>query len=228
MSGHSKWSTIKRKKGAKDAARGKLFGKLIREITVAARQGGGDPANNTRLRLAMQTAKDNNMPNDNVARAIKKGTGGGEGAIFEEVIYEGYGPGGVALMIDTLTDNKNRTAGVVRHSLTKYDGNLGENGCVAWVFHTKGVIWVAKDQAGEETLFNIAIDAGADDVRDDDDGFEIICADKDFEAVRDAISESGIEAAWAVYDVQRYASRYKWRLAGGGATGEPVRIEKTE
>ncbi len=194
MSGHSKWSTIKRKKGAKDAARGKLFGKLIREITVAARQGGGDPVNNTRLRLAMQTAKDNNMPNDNVVRAIKKGTGGGEGANFEEVVYEGYGPGGVALMIDILTDNKNRTAGAVRHALTKHNGNLGENGCVAWVFHTKGVIWVAKDQAaGEEKLFNIAIDAGADDVRDDDDGFEIICADKDFEAVRHAISESGIE-----------------------------------
>jgi YebC/PmpR family DNA-binding regulatory protein len=193
MSGHSKWSTIKRKKGAKDAARGKLFGKLIREITVAARQGGGDPASNTRLRLAVQTAKDNNMPNDNVARAIKKGVGGGEGANFEEVIYEGYGPGGVALMIDTLTDNKNRTAAAVRHALTKYNGNLGENGCVAWVFHTRGVIWVGKDQADEEALFDMAIDAGADDVRDDDDGFEIICADKDFEAVRKAISESGIE-----------------------------------
>ncbi|MFQ5512396.1 MAG: YebC/PmpR family DNA-binding transcriptional regulator [Candidatus Krumholzibacteriia bacterium] len=193
MSGHSKWSTIKRKKGAKDAARGKLFGKLIREITVAARQGGGDPSGNTRLRLAVQTAKDHNMPHDNIARAIKKGVGGGEGTHYEEVIYEGYGPGGVALMIDTLTDNKNRTAGEVRHALTKHNGNLGENGCVAWIFEKRGIIWVGRDKSDEETLLEIAIDAGAEDVNDQGDGFEITCGPADFEAVRGAISGSGIE-----------------------------------
>ncbi len=193
MSGHSKWSTIKRKKGAKDAARGKLFGKLIREITVAAREGGGDAAANTRLRLAMQTAKENNMPHDNITRAIKKGTGGGEGASFEQVTYEGYGPGGVALMIDTLTDNKNRTAADVRHALTKYAGNLGENGCVSWIFSTKGVIWAGKEKTDEDSLFEIAIEAGADDVSDDGDGFEVTCAPANFETVRKAIADAGIE-----------------------------------
>jgi len=192
MAGHSKWSQIKRKKGAKDAARGKLFGKLIREITVAARQGGGDPASNARLRLAVQTAKDNNMPQDNITRAIKKGSGETGGAAYEEVTYEGYGPNGVALMIDTLTDNKNRTAAEVRHVLNKHNGNLGENGCVAWIFDTKGVIWVGKDAADEEKLFDLALEAGAEDVRDEGDGFEIVSPVSDFESVRRAITDANI------------------------------------
>ncbi len=214
MSGHSKWSTIKRKKGAKDAARGKLFGKLIREITVAAREGGGDAAANTRLRLAMQTAKENNMPHDNITRAIKKGTGGGEGASFEQVTYEGYGPGGVALMIDTLTDNKNRTAAEVRHALTKYAGNLGENGCVSWIFSTKGVIWAGKEKTDEDSLFEIAIEAGADDVSDDGDGFEVTCAPADFETVRKAVDDAGIEVQSA--SIQRMPSNVV-KLEGEGA-----------
>jgi YebC/PmpR family DNA-binding regulatory protein len=193
MSGHSKWSQIKRKKGAKDAARGKLFGRLIREITVAAREGGGDPAGNARLRLAMQTAKDNNMPHDNIQRAIKKGTGEGGGAHYEEVTYEGYGPGGVALMIDTLTDNKNRTAGEVRHALTKNHGNLGENGCVSWIFETKGLIWVAKETVGEEKLMEVALEAGAEDIRDEEEGFEVITKPADFEGVREALAGAGIK-----------------------------------
>lgn len=204
MSGHSKWSQIKRKKGAKDAARGKLFGRLIREITVAAREGGGDPAGNARLRLAMQTAKDNNMPQDNIQRAIKKGTGEGGGAHYEEVTYEGYGPGGVALMIDTLTDNKNRTAGEVRHALTKNHGNLGENGCVAWIFETKGLIWIAKENIGEEKLMEVALEAGAEDISDEEEGFEVITQPADFEAVRQALADAGIEYQSA--DLQRIPS----------------------
>ncbi|MCK5406736.1 MAG: YebC/PmpR family DNA-binding transcriptional regulator, partial [Candidatus Krumholzibacteria bacterium] len=173
MAGHSKWSQIKRKKGANDAARGKLFGKLIRELSVAARQGGGDPGGNVRLRLAIQTAKDNNMPQDNIARAIKKGSGDLGGAHYEEVTYEGYGPSGVALMIETLTDNRNRTAGEVRHVLSKHNGNLGENGCVSWIFDKKGVIWVSKDDVEEDRLMEVSVEAGAEDVVDDGDGFEL-------------------------------------------------------
>ena len=193
MSGHSKWSSIKRKKGVKDAARGRLFTRLIREITVAAREGGGDPAGNSRLRLAVQTAKDNNMPQDNISRAIKKGMGDAGGARFEEVTYEGYGPNGVALLIDTLTDNKNRTAGEVRHALTKHNGNLGENGCVAWIFETKGVIFVGSDKCDEEKLFDVALEAGAEDVKDEGDGFEVVCTLSDFEPVRQAIVDAGVE-----------------------------------
>jgi YebC/PmpR family DNA-binding regulatory protein len=193
MSGHSKWSQIKRKKGAKDAARGKLFGKLIRELTVAARQGGGDPTGNARLRLAIQAARDNNMPQDNIKRAIKKAAGESGGAHYEEVTYEGYGPNGVALMIDTLTDNKNRTTAEVRHALTKGGGNLGENGCVAWIFETKGIIWVGKDQTDEERLMEVAVEAGAEDVVDEDDGFEITCAVAVYESVRQALSDAKIE-----------------------------------
>jgi YebC/PmpR family DNA-binding regulatory protein len=193
MAGHSKWSQIKRKKGAKDAARGKLFGKLIRELTVAARQGGGDPGANARLRLAIQNAKDNNMPQENIMRAIKKGTGEGGGANYEEVTYEGYGPNGVALMIDTLTDNKNRTTAEVRHALTKLGGNLGENGCVAWIFETKGIIWVGKDRCHEDRLIEAAADAGAEDVKDEGDGFEVTCAVVDFEAVRQALADGNID-----------------------------------
>jgi len=193
MAGHSKWSQIKRKKGANDAARGKLFGKLIRELSVAARQGGGDPSGNVRLRLAIQAAKDHNMPQDNITRAIKKATGESGGADYKEVAYEGYGPNGVALMIDTLTDNRNRTTAEVRHALAKGGGNLGENGCVAWIFETKGIIFVGTDQADEEKLMEVAVEAGAEDVLDEGDGFEISCAVPDYEAVRHALTEAKIE-----------------------------------
>jgi YebC/PmpR family DNA-binding regulatory protein len=193
MAGHSKWAQIKRKKAANDAARGKLFGKLIREITVAARQGGGDPDGNARLRLAIQTARDNNMPQDNIARAIKKGTGEGGGAAYEEMTYEGYGPGGVALLIDTLTDNRNRTAGEVRHALTKHNGNLGESGSVAWIFDTKGIIWIAREGTDEEKLMDVALEAGADDIADEEEGFEVTTSVAAFETVRQALSDAAIE-----------------------------------
>jgi YebC/PmpR family DNA-binding regulatory protein len=193
MAGHSKWAQIKRKKGKNDAARGKLFTKLIREITVAARMGGGDPENNPRLRVAIQVAKDNNMPNENIERAIRRGTGEeGGGAQYEEFTYEGYGPNGVALMIDTLTDNRNRTTAEVRHILTKHNGNLGENGCVSWIFEKKGVIWVSKDQCDEETLLTAAIEAGAEDVKEEEEGFEILTSPTDFAAVCQALREQNI------------------------------------
>lgn len=193
MSGHSKWSSIKRKKGEKDAAKGKLFTKLIREITVSAREGGADPAGNTRLRLAIQTAKEANMPADNITRAIKKGTGELEGVHYEEVSYEGYGPGGVALLIDTLTDNKNRTTAEVRRVLTRHSGNLGEAGCVAWNFVAKGVIFVSKAGCEEEKLLNLALEAGAEDVRDEGDGFDVLTAFSDFEIVRQALAGASIK-----------------------------------
>jgi len=173
MSGHSKWSSIKHKKARTDATRGKIFTKLIREITVAARHGGGDPEGNPRLRLAIQAARDQNMPNDNIQRAVKKGTGELEGTRFEEFTYEGYGPAGVALLIDVLTDNKNRTTAEVRHALTKHNGNLGESGCVAWNFETRGVIRVDKSKCDEETLLEAALEAGADDVKEEDGVFEL-------------------------------------------------------
>src|SRR3972149_5495801 len=162
MSGHSKWSTIKHKKGAADARRGKIFTKLIKEITVAARTGGGDPDGNPRLRAAIQAAKADNMPADNIKRAIQKGTGELPGATYEEAVYEGYGPGGVAMMLEVTTDNRNRTLSEIRHILSKHGGNLGENGCVAWMFSQKGYIVVEKQKADEETLLNLATDAGAD------------------------------------------------------------------
>ncbi|MCZ6767432.1 MAG: YebC/PmpR family DNA-binding transcriptional regulator [bacterium] len=194
MSGHSKWAQIKRKKAVNDKARGKLFTRLLREITVAARQGGGDPDGNARLRLAVQTARDNNMPQDNIQRAMKKATGESAAANFEEITYEAYGPGGVALLIDAVTDNRNRTGGEVRHALTKHDGRMGETGSVAWVFETKGIIWIAKDKADEETIMEVALEAGAEDVSDDGEGFEVVCPVGDFESVRRAISEANIES----------------------------------
>ncbi|MBU0517213.1 MAG: YebC/PmpR family DNA-binding transcriptional regulator [Proteobacteria bacterium] len=191
MSGHSKWSTIKRKKGAADAKRGKIFTKLIREITVAARTGGGDPDGNPRLRTAILTAKAENMPKDNIDRAIKKGTGDLEGAAYEETIYEGYGPGGVAIMIETLTDNRNRTVSDVRHAFTKNGGNLGETNCVAFMFDKKGVITLAKSGMDEDQLIEAALEAGAEDVNTQGDDFEVTCAPEDFEAVRQALEEAG-------------------------------------
>lgn len=192
MSGHSKWSSIKHKKARTDAVRGKIFTKLIREITVAAKEGGGDVDANPRLRLAIQTAKEQNMPNDNIQRAVKKGTGELEGVRFEEFTYEGYGPAGVALLIDVLTDNKNRTTAEVRHALTKHNGNLGESGCVAWNFETKGLIRVNMDQCDEETLLEAALEAGADDVKEEGGVFEVYTEPAGLAEVGDALKNNNI------------------------------------
>ncbi len=192
MSGHSKWSSIKHKKGATDARRGKIFSKLIKEITVAARLGGGDPATNPRLRAAIQAAKSENMPKDNIERAIKRGTGELEGVSYEESVYEGYGPGGAAIFIESLTDNKNRAVADIRHIITKAGGNLGTSGCVAWMFEKKGYIVVEGNAVDEDTLMEIAIDAGAEDVREDNGNYEIITAVQDFETVKSAIDNMSI------------------------------------
>jgi YebC/PmpR family DNA-binding regulatory protein len=192
MSGHSKWSTIKHKKGAQDAKRGKIFTKLIKEITVAARMGGGDPNSNPRLRAAVQAAKDENMPKDNLERAIKKGTGELEGQSYEEIVYEGYGPGGAAVLIESLTDNKNRTVAEIRHIFSKNSGNLGENGCVGWMFEKKGYIVTEKESVDEDRLMEVAIEAGAEDVREDGPNFEIITEPGDFEQVKEAINHASI------------------------------------
>jgi YebC/PmpR family DNA-binding regulatory protein len=192
VSGHSKWSTIKRKKGAADAKRGKIFTRLIKEITVASRMGGGDPDGNPRLRTAIAAAKNDNMPKDNITRAIKKGTGEIEGAIYEEIRYEGYGPLGVAVIVDCMTDNKNRTVSDVRHSFSKAGGNLGESGCVSWMFEKKGQILISKDQTDEEKLMDLAIDAGAEDVVEEDNEFQVTCEPDDFEGLRSALEASGL------------------------------------
>jgi YebC/PmpR family DNA-binding regulatory protein len=197
MSGHSKWHTIKHKKGAADAKRGKVFTRLIKELTVAARGGGGDPDMNPRLRTIVAEAKANNMPRENIERAIRRGTGEEPGVTYEEVTYEGYGPGGVALMIETLTDNKNRTVGEIRFILGKHAGNLAAENSVAWMFSRKGQILVEKGKADEDKLLAAALDAGADDMSDDDDGWEIVCAPERFEAVRDAVKAIGVEPARA-------------------------------
>ena len=193
MSGHSKWSTIKRKKAATDAKRGKMFTKLIREITVAARDGGGDPNFNPRLRLAVDNAKAGNMPSDNVTRAIKKGTGEIEGVVYEEVTYGGYGPGGVALYIETLTDNQNRTVAEVRHILTKHGGSLGSPGSVAWQFDRKGQIFVDADRYDEEAVFEAAIEAGADDVINAGEEFVVTAEATAFHDVQEGLKAAGVE-----------------------------------
>lgn len=193
MSGHSKWSTIKRKKEKADAQRGKVFTKLIKEITVAARQGGGDESSNAALRTAVANAKTANMPAANIDRAIKKGTGELPGVSYEEAVYEGYGPGGTALLIETFTDNKNRTVAEVRHILSKNNGNLGESGCVSWIFEKKGIIIVNTGQVDEEALFEVALEAGADDMKTEDDVIEIVASPSNFEAVKAAIADKGIE-----------------------------------
>jgi YebC/PmpR family DNA-binding regulatory protein len=197
MSGHSKWHTIKHKKGAADAKRGKIFTRLIKELTVAARAGGGDPDMNPRLRTIVAEAKANNMPRENIERAIRRGTGEEPGVSYEEITYEGYGPGGVALMIQTLTDNKNRTVGEIRHLLGKYNGNLAAENSVAWLFTRKGQIVVEKSKADEDKLLNAALDAGADDMNDDGSAWEIVSSPESFEAVRDAVKALGIEPASA-------------------------------
>ena len=193
MSGHSKWSTIKRKKGAIDAARGKIFTRLIKEITVAARNGGGDPEGNPRLRTAVAAAKAENMPKDNIARAIKKGTGEIAGEIYEEILYEGYGPGGVAVLVECLTDNRNRTVADVRHYFSKSNGNLGESGCVAWMFDKKGLITVDKMTISEEELMDKALEAGAEDVVEEENEFQIHTAVEDFDQVRESLEAVGIK-----------------------------------
>jgi len=197
MSGHSKWATIKHKKAATDAKRGQAFTKIIKEITVAARIGGGDPAGNPRLRTVLEKAKAVNMPADNIKRAILKGTGELPGQVFEEVLFEGYGPGGVAVMVETATDNRNRTVGDVRHIFDKYGGNLGQNGCVAWMFEKKGVIEVDAARATEDDLLEVALEAGADDVTSGEGSFEVTTPPAALEAVRDAVAAKGIPVALA-------------------------------
>lgn len=192
MSGHSKWHTIKHKKGALDAKRGKIFTSLIKEITVAARNG-GDINNNARLRKAVSDAKGENMPNDTIDRAIKRGTGELAGAVIEEIVYEGYGPGGVAIIIDTATDNKNRTVGELRHILSKNGGNLGEAGCVGWIFEKKGSIIIEKDEKSEEQMFELVVGAGAEDLRDLDDNWHVLTSVDDFDAVLEAVKAAKIK-----------------------------------
>ena len=192
MSGHSKWASIKHKKGAVDAKRGKVFTKLIKEITVATRLGGKDPDSNSRLRVAIAAAKAENMPKENIERAIKKGTGELEGSNYEEVIYEGYGPGGVAVLIEVLTDNKNRAVADVRHLFERSGGNLGESGCVAWMFSQKGLIVFQKDQVEEEMLFELALEAGADDIKEDEKELEVITEPSSFEKVKTAVENAEI------------------------------------
>lgn len=193
MSGHSKWHTIKHKKGAADAKRGKIFTRIIKELTIAARNGGGDPDSNPRLRTIIAEAKSHNMPADNIKRAIRRGTGEEEGVTYEEVTYEGYGPGGAALIIETMTDNRNRTVGELRHMLTKWGGNLGEANSVAWMFEKKGVIAIAKDKAAEDALMNAALEAGADDMTDEGSSWEVVSPVESYQAVLEAVKGLGIE-----------------------------------
>jgi YebC/PmpR family DNA-binding regulatory protein len=200
MSGHSKWATIKRKKAAVDAARGKAFTKVIKEITVAARIGGGDPDANPRLRLAVQSAKSFNMPQDNINRAIKKGTGELEGVNYEEITYEGYAPHGMAMMIQCLTDNRNRTVADLRHIISKANGNLGESGSVGWMFERKGIITVVKDGVTEDQLLEIILDAGADDLSAEEEFFEVITPLENFDKVRKAVEDKGFKIENASLD----------------------------
>ncbi len=193
MSGHSKWSTIKHKKAAQDAKRGKIFTKLIKEITVAARLGGGDPAANPRLRAAIDSAKAQNMPKNNIERAIKKGTGELEGVSYEEVTYEGYGPGGVAVLVETITDNRQRTVAEVRHIFSKRGGSMGEPGSVAWLFEKKGLIIIEKNKVDEDTLMDAALDAGAEDIHDSGSEWEIETRPENLEKVKKSIEDAGIE-----------------------------------
>jgi YebC/PmpR family DNA-binding regulatory protein len=197
MSGHSKWSSIKHKKAAKDAKRGKIFTKMIKEITVAARMGGGDINANPRLRTAVTTARTSSMPSDNIERAIKKGTGELEGVNYEEISYEGYGPAGVAIMVSILTDNRNRTVAEIRNIFDKHGGNLGASGCVSWMFSKKGLITVEKSAAAEERVFEVALEAGADDIGDGGEVFEVTVAPERLEDVKTALEKGGIAVASA-------------------------------
>ncbi len=193
MSGHSKWHTIKHKKGALDAKRGKIFTKLIKEITIAARSGGGDVTGNARLRKAVSDAKGSNMPNDTIDKAIKRGTGELEGVSYDEITYEGYGPGGVAVLVNTTTDNRNRTVAEIRHAFSKNGGNMGESNSVSWMFNRKGQIVIDAAQKSEDEMMEIALEAGADDVSSDGETHEILTSPEDFHAVLEAIKAKGIE-----------------------------------
>lgn len=194
MSGHSKWSTIKRKKGAADAKRGKIFSKIIKEITLAARLGGGDPEGNARLRQAVMMAKTENMPKENIERAIKKGAGEiGGPASYEEIVYEGYGPGGVAVLIEVMTDNKKRAVSEIRHVFSKHGGNLGENGCVSWIFEKKGNIIFDKNETDEDALMELILEAGGEDILEQENEYEVITDPDSFESVKEAIDNAGFK-----------------------------------
>ncbi|MFH1768593.1 MAG: YebC/PmpR family DNA-binding transcriptional regulator [Candidatus Omnitrophota bacterium] len=199
MSGHSKWASIKHKKGAQDAKRGRLFSKLIKEITVSAREGGGNIDNNPRLRTAIQRARDANMPADNIEKAVKRGTGELPGITYESCIFEGYGQGGVAVLVEALTDNKNRTSAEVRNIFSKRGGNMAGSGSVAWIFNKKGYILIDKGQINEDELFSISVDAGAEDVKTDGENYEIFCDAQDLEAVKNAIKDK--EVKWEMADL---------------------------
>jgi YebC/PmpR family DNA-binding regulatory protein len=197
MAGHSKWANIKHRKAAQDAKKGKIFTKIAKELTVAAKIGGSDPEMNPRLRVALDKAKSANMPKENVERAIKKGTGEGNDTIYYEVTYEGYGPGGVAILVNALTDNKNRTVAEVRSTLTKRGGSMGEAGCVAWLFEKKGVINVKKEVISEEEIMELAIEAGAEDVEINDDGYEIISEPENYYSIKDVLEAKNIEIEYS-------------------------------
>lgn len=216
MSGHSKWAGIKHKKAIVDAKRGKLFSKLIKELTAAARIGGGDPEGNPRLRTVLQKAKGANMPADNIKRAIQKGTGELPGAIYEEAIYEGYGPGGVAILIEALTDNKNRTTSEIRNIFAKKGGNLGESGCVVWMFHKKGYITIDKEAIGEDELLSLVLEAGAEDMSAEEKTYDITTDPHDFEAVVKTLDEKGIAATYK--EIAMIPSSYI-KVDGKGAKG---------
>jgi YebC/PmpR family DNA-binding regulatory protein len=215
MSGHSKWATIKHKKGATDAKRGRIFTRLIKEITIAAKGGGGDPDGNPRLRTAILAAKSENMPAENIKRAIQRGTGELEGLSYEEILYEGYGPGGVAVMVQVLTDNKNRAVSEIRHAFSKNNGNLGESGSVGYMFTKKGVIVVEKRAASEDKLTEIVLDAGADDLSDEGESWEVLTSPKDYDAVLEAVKAAGIKPEHA--EVTMVPSTYQ-KLEGTQAS----------
>ena len=225
MSGHSKWATIKHKKGAADAKRGKVFTRLIKEITVAAKQGGGDADGNPRLRTAILAAKAENMPADNIKRAIQRGTGELEGLSYEEITFEGYGPGGVAVIIDVLTDNRNRAVSEIRHAFSKNGGNLGESGSVSYMFVKKGLIVVPKDGADEDKLTETVLEAGADDLSEESDSWEILTAPKEFEPVRDAVAKAGFKPEHA--EVTMIPSTYQ-KLEGSQANAMMRLLEVLE
>jgi YebC/PmpR family DNA-binding regulatory protein len=214
MSGHSKWATIRRKKGAIDAKRGKVFTKIIREIATAARIGGGDPNGNPRLRLVIDKARAVNMPKDNIERAIQKGVGGGEGEAFEEVVYEGYGPGGAAILLRALTDNRNRTVGEIRHVLGRYGGNLGSSGCVSYLFEKRGLLGFDRAGLDGDSLLEAALEAGAADVVEGSDAIEVVTAPGELDAVRAQLASAGFEAASAEVSMEPSTTV---KLEGGDA-----------
>jgi YebC/PmpR family DNA-binding regulatory protein len=221
MSGHSKWATTKHKKAAIDAKRGKIFTKITKEITVAARLGGGDPDGNPRLRTAVANAKSVSMPSDNIKRAIQKGTGELPGVAYEEITYEGYGPNGVAIIVEVLTDNRNRTVSELRHTMEKLGKGMGENGCVSWMFHKKGYIVVARARADEEKLMGLALDAGAEDLQTEDENFVITTPPNDFEKVKKALEDAGVplEVAEVTMLPQTYV-----KLEGEKEAGQMLRL----